>query len=198
MSSAHESAPFQGSVPSLLRKSVVKQQQPLPCWCATGPTTSAGRTHVFWQYPVATAVIKAELQRCLPTNNAPAITQPHPWFLHTPMGTVNQGVWDVVALAALNAIWRAQRYACKLHLTAREQQQQQQPGRPHAAENTRLTLVCIAAVEHFWSELNSFTCLYHNKLPRAWTQDIITPTHPYITIITNARGQDCLRVVRPA
>ena len=105
------------------------------------------------------------------------------------------GPWDIVALAALNAIWRAQRYACKLHLT--DEEQQQQPDGQLTLERARLTRVRIAAVEDFWSELNSFTILYRKKLPRAWSQSIITPTHPYICITTNTHGQHSLCLVRP-
>jgi hypothetical protein len=65
------------------------------------------RQHAFWDCPVAAAV-RQELQRGL--GAGVPLLQHHVWLLQVPDAAVQVAVWQVVGLAALEAMDRARRY----------------------------------------------------------------------------------------
>jgi hypothetical protein len=180
---------------------------PLACWCACGRVS---RTHLFWECCIAIAV-RTELQRCLPAT-APAINREHLWLLCVPSG-VSRHVWHIVALAALDAIHRNNRYLTSMCLAQHPAPaasaadgadaigHDHAHGQPRArASQQHLSTAASNAVETFWSNIHSFTSLHAYKPPNAWSRDtlISNPTHPYIrTIMTGEPAQPKLCIIRP-
>lgn len=143
--------------------------------CACGlPSTARRRPndwhHVFWECFVARAV-RAELQRCCP--GGADLTRRQLLLMQPPAGVLLE-VWQVVCLAALNAMWR-----CRAQPTARA-----------------VTLAAVIsrageAVDCFWSLLHDF--VRTGRYRQSWRRRM-TPAHPFLRF---AGAHAPLRVCRP-
>ena len=79
-------------------------------YCLCG-AQQPGRAHHFWHCPVAQAVVQHVVQQlpaawCTRPPNRPTLLMHHLWLMQPPPGPrpIHPGVWQVVCLAALNAI----------------------------------------------------------------------------------------------
>jgi hypothetical protein len=98
------------------------------CACGWAPSpglageaaADARREHVFWLCPVAVAV-RDLLQGHLPPGVS--LLPYHLWLLASPSPTVHPGVWSVVALAGLSAMFRSARFMASLSVSAAVQSQ---------------------------------------------------------------------------
>jgi len=75
------------------------------CPCGALPHSPAGRPHVFWDCPIATAIrdhITAVLPR--PPHGRPHLSREHIWLFRPPQPAIHQLLWDVICLAALGAM----------------------------------------------------------------------------------------------
>ena len=143
--------------------------------CACGLPSAQRRPpndwhHVFWECFVARAV-RTELQRCCPGGSA--LTRQQLFLMQPPAGVLLE-VWQVVCLAALNAMWR-----CRAQPTARA-----------------VTLAAAIqragdAVDCFWSLLHDFTRT--GRYRQSWRRRM-TPAHPFLRF---ARASAPLHVSRP-
>ena len=175
---------------------------PPPTTCCSG--ARAGRRHQFWDCPVAAAV-RRELERCMPRRQHRPLARRHVWLLLPPKrGDVEEQVWHVVCLAALNAMNHGQRMLtalrmgggslsgaaarrCRRHNTAPTAPT---PPAPTATDLQRQQ-ASAAAVAYFWSQLRSFVALYQRSLPKTWPP--LPAAHPFIGCVT--AGDSCsLRV----
>jgi hypothetical protein len=85
----------------------------------------------------------------------------HLWLAQAPDG-VQQCVWDVVALAALNAMERGRRYLRAKH-----------PRVTHLLERA-----CTRAVADFWASLHDFAGL--GEPPKGWGD--VSASHPLLAV----------------
>jgi hypothetical protein len=111
-----------------------------------------GRSHSFWACSAAQAVV-AEVQRIL--GPVPVLMREHFWLLRCPEG-VHSGVWLVVALAALHAMWGA---SCALMLPARR-------ARYVGPDAERVPHAAARALDAFWGFLREFVVL--GRPPDTW------------------------------
>ncbi|KAJ9504683.1 hypothetical protein QJQ45_013395, partial [Haematococcus lacustris] len=159
---------------------------------------SAMRRHTFWDCPLACAVVR-ELRRALPP--AVHLHTAHVWLAMSPCTThVHQGVWDVVCLAALGAMWRGRRVwwarqlAARDHAEAHALRQASLDELWHLADalpdaTPALSLrdrVCRYVVGDFWSQVQDFVALH--TIPHNWPAGNSIPhNHPFIC--THGDGQ---------
>ena len=144
----------------LVGNSHVRRSAPLcPCGAATAPSP---RAHCFWACPVAVAV-RAELDREV----GGAVTRADLWLARPPQG-IAPPVWDVVCLAAVEAIERG-RWSLPKGSAAGDTEEAALPaGGVHAA--------AVVAVASFWGALADFAAL--GVAPRGWGG--VAPNHPFL------------------
>lgn len=132
------------------------------------------RAHHFWSCPVAWAV-RRQMEGHLGT----PLAKHHVWLVEPPTGC-QPGPWDVVAMAALEAMERG-RLALRTATgggRVQQQQQQQQPP-PQAVEQA-----CLTAVARFWSTLQAFAAL---GVPECGWGDV-GPSHPILWVAEGRVG----------
>jgi hypothetical protein len=161
------------------------------CLCGEGETC---RAHAFWGCVVARTVID-EIQRALPAGS-PVLTREHVW-LHKPPPGMQQQPWDVVCLAALQAMDHGRRELTRLHLrspaapaataaagpallaapAAAAPQAAAAPAAaaaaapaaaPAQATGTQVLLATVRASESLWASLADFRALHQECMPRKW------------------------------
>lgn len=165
----------------------------------------AQRAHAFWSCPVAQSVVAA-VQGALPLPAGGALHCCHLWLCITPHPRVQQGVWDVVCLAALNAMQTGRKLLWKLGRERGEalaaggvQLTLQQAWGVGPAPPTVLQRAQRAAVAHFWANVQDFVQLH--RVPTRWEVGARLPSnHPFIAAEPGPRvaGQDGrIRVVLP-
>jgi hypothetical protein len=164
-------------------------QPPLPCLCGTGLVS---RTHHYWECPIATAVMQEVQLGWKPatttTTVAGSITREQLWMLHAPHRTTHD-IWQVVVLAALNAMDAGRRRLTSICMTAREQHHRHPTQQPQAtqarisATAEQLQLACVFATERFWSNLRDFAVLNHHRPPKRWVSQLSeSPAHPFFEV----------------
>jgi hypothetical protein len=123
------------------------------------------RQHAFWDCPVAMAV-REELQRGLGVQVQ--LKQHHLWLLQNPAPAVQVPVWQVVGLAALEAMDRARRFMWWTSC---------QPG---VSRGMALQQGVVRARSLLWLGLQDFTAEDHRQPPLNWRQ--VTDTHPFLSV----------------
>ena len=97
--------------------------------CVCGPSPSglpAGRHHHYWDCPVAQSVVEALKQQLFGGWCCGALRPYHVLLMERPRGvstacTLHKGVWQVVCLAAINAMDLGRRAACQLGVQQKKQ-----------------------------------------------------------------------------
>lgn len=97
--------------------------------CVCGPRPSglpAGRHHHYWDCPVAQSVSEAMMQQLSGGWCVGALRPYHVLLMERPRGvstarTLHKGVWQVVCLAAINAMDLGRRAACQLGVQQKKQ-----------------------------------------------------------------------------
>lgn len=164
-------------------------QPPLPCLCGRGPVS---RMHHFWECPIATAVMQeVQLGRnpaAAATTAASSITREQVWLLQAPP-RVSHDIWQVVVLAALNAMDVGRRRLTSVYMTANQQHPTNQPPpspeaqQRNSATAEQLQLACVFATERFWSNLRDFAVLNHCRPPKRWVSQLSSsPAHPFFEV----------------
>jgi len=150
------------------------------CPCGGEGCAVPDRLHHFWHCAVAVAV-RGELS----TSLGSTVTRRQLWLMDAPP-LINQDVWCVVALAALNAIWRARTVLCVPRTMASLPR--------NLRENPSALLAHAAglAVERFWAFMHDFASAH--SAPGAWRR-VLQANHPFLTFLSPA-GR--LHVNRPA
>ena len=136
--------------------------------CGCGEAEGAGREHLYADCRAAShvrAAVATELRGRFGLGGG-HLQRQHLWLAQPPVGALHQGVWDVVCLAALNAMDKA-----RILMWARQREQHQQPGAALADAAGK------QAVAHFWALLADFCGL--NKAPRRW-QEEVHGEHPFL------------------
>ena len=134
------------------------------CACG-GDVGDSPRMHHFWACPIAQAVVGA-----LSEVGGVAVSRDALWLAVCP-GGLQQGVWDVVCLAALTAIERGRRYA-------------RTRVRAHGPAATLVQRACACAVADLWGRLSGFVSL--QRVPkRGWAS--VPPEHPFVGLIDGRR-----------
>lgn len=169
------------------------------CVCEPGALVPDVRCHVFWECGMARAV-REEIQKGLPPQTSP-ITKQNMWLIQPPPG-VFAGVWRVVCLACVNAMWFGHRL---MHAKWRQGQQcDETPGPrqrtlydvwniPRDEAPAHVSMLVAQAGRHavyrFWSELQDFVNM--KKVPRRWCGKL-GPRHAFIAEC----GEGCLMLNR--
>jgi hypothetical protein len=154
-----------------------------PCCCGhqlTAAQVQRGdgtvhRQHAYWDCPVAQAV-REQLQRGL---GGREVSQWQLWLVQPPPG-VQQVVWRVVGMAALEAVDVGRRYMWSLSATAAAE--------AVAAGQRR-------AVTTFWMALEDFSHRGRRTPPRGW--DTVGAGHPFLAVQVVVPVPPRLRVVLP-
>jgi hypothetical protein len=181
-----------------------------PCPCGfTAPTTSlsteeqsfAWRLHHFWHCPIAQAVVE-EIRRALPLGTD--ISCAHLWLLRHPGGVSHDGVWGVVATAALAAMHSGRKYLISLHLNSRLPTV---PGQalitsyfaPTSPAPTSPPTALLRASQwvkgRFWCLLEDFAFV-NATIPTAWGAGPPTD-HPFLATTAPTHGTPRLMVHTP-
>ena len=161
------------------------EEDAAPCKCGL-PTV--GRRHCFWDCPVALAVRRAleAAAQLSPLAQHLPIRRWHVWLAEPPP-SVPEGLWHVVALAALQAMDHGRRMLVALCSPS------QDGGMGHqVAPPALLRRVCASAVHQLWAYIATFADLHATHLPRGWGQGVLSDTQPYLR--PRAQGQPGLRV----
>ena len=154
-----------------------QQGQQEPCLCGAGPP--ADRHHHYWACPVARGVIDTVSEALEAAGLLPApLSKATIWLGRAPPA-VHSGVWDVVCLAAVEAMDHGRRRMYAMST-----------GPPPA---TPLHVTCArSSVAHFWKLLADFTAL--RCAPDNWRRPL-PPTHPFLCYDP---ASSSFRVNRPA
>jgi len=146
------------------------------CQCTEGCST---RMHHFWECPVAHAII-SDIQQSLaafPPAAAHSVLQPrHIWLALRPCIAVHWGVWNVVVLAALNAMDKGRRALYRVQQRSREQHRE-----IPAALLVDIATRCARA--EFRGLLLDFVHLGMYK--GHWVTELraLGPTHPFLRVM---------------
>lgn len=174
--------------------------EPLPCLCNCGRVS---RTHHFWECPVAAAVVREVQLGLAAATPHGGITREHVWLAQPPPG-VHRGIWQVVVLAALNAMDAARRRLTSQCMPAIEQRKQlvklQRAHNPGAAQSPtrviaepeQLHLARVFAIERFWSGIEDFAHLNHQRPPKSWISQLNSATEyqPFFTLQEHEGADD--------
>jgi exonuclease III len=136
--------------------------------CGCDEAVGAGRGHVYADCRAASHVRAAVAGQLTGewSLGAGHLQRQHVWLAQRPVPTLHQGVWDVVCLAALNAMDSA-----RVLMWERQRQNQGQPGEALADAAGR------QAVARFWALLADFCGL--GMAPRRW-RDRVPSGHPFL------------------
>jgi hypothetical protein len=124
--------------------------------CACGAEGTHGRLHYFFECPVAKHLLR-ELQDAL---GRPGPVTPSMLFSASSPPECHAGVWQVVVLAATDAMWRAVRVGRRA-MQRRGRKTPAARAGPELAE--RLGRLAVA---HFWDRIADFSSL--RKTPAIW------------------------------
>ena len=136
--------------------------------CGCGEAEGAGREHLFADCRAAShvrAAVAAELRGRFGLGGS-HLQRQHLWLAQPPTGELHQGVWDVVCVAALNAMDKA-----RVTMWARQSEQHQAPSAALADAAGK------QAVAHFWALLADFCGL--NMAPQRWQAEV-SDEHPFL------------------
>ena len=154
-----------------------QQGQQRPCLCGAGPP--ADRHHHYWACPVARGVVDTVSEALAAAGLLPApLPKAAIWLARAPPA-VHSGVWDVVCLAAVDAMDHGRRRMFALST-----------GPPPASP---LHVICArSSVAHFWKLLADFAAL--RCAADAWRRQL-PPAHPFLCFDP---ASSSFRVNRPA
>jgi hypothetical protein len=124
--------------------------------CACGAEGTHGRLHYFFECPIARHLLQ-ELQDAL-GNSTPVTTRE--LFMAVSRPQCHAGVWQVVVLAATDAMWRAVKVGRRAMQRRGHTAPAARAGPELAARLGRL------AVAHFWDRIADFASL--RKTPALW------------------------------
>ena len=171
----------------LLGNTHLQREHPERCGCggyggSPGPHTCSPRAHHFWECPVAKAVVEQI------TNHVPGpLTRAHLWLVEAPP-SVQQCVWDVVALAAITAMERA-RVGLRAAMGRTSSAASGGAGPDQQAPPAPIEVAKARAVLEFWQRLRGFAEL---GVPRKGWEGV-GPDHPILSV----SGDGCMRCVQP-
>jgi hypothetical protein len=158
-------------------------RQPCPCgFQLTDAQYRAGdgrqhQQHAFWDCPVAQAV-REQLQRGLGV----PLQQRHVWLVVAPEPGVQRVVWQVVALAALEAMEAGRRAVWRRH----------HQGVDAAGAVAQARMVAVAA---FWLAVSDFGGSQRRVPRRGW--EGVGQHHPFLAVRQQGDVVPCLAVVLP-
>jgi hypothetical protein len=139
------------------------------------------RQHAFWDCPAAQAV-RAELQRVL---GVIQLQQWHLWLARAPSPTVQQPVWTIVSLAALEAMDFSRR--CMWSLFKDE-------GNVYSRDQL-LAVVSQKSVAQFWLLLHDFAS---ESRPAEWSGwHTVGDNHLFLSVTVQIPKKPVVRVARP-
>ena len=190
---------------------------PHACPCGglpEGSAPAATMRHVFWECPVASAVVEAVHVACAscPSQVGGSAAAPCPplecravWLMQAPgWSRVHRGVWQLVCLAALEAMDLGRRKLVAMHcasLPVHDAQGLRQvtlheawglPA-PRGAAVPPVQRAGRWAVAKFWSLLSDFASL--RRLPAGWGT-VPLGDHPFLVRCAGGDGQDDFVEVR--
>ena len=134
---------------------------------AAGETCSCGfvcpgRVHHFWDCPVAEAVLSA-VRSGMPPGTI--LTRKHVWLGRVPGCQIDRGVWQVVAVAALEAMAKGRSRLIREKLSG---EAGDPPTHPPGAEAT--AAAGAHAAQSFWTSLQEYVSMRH--WPRGWEHSL--------------------------
>jgi hypothetical protein len=127
--------------------------------CACGAEGTHGRLHYFFECPIAKDLLQ-ELQDALGSSSP---LTPAELFKSSSPPVCHSGVWQVVVLAATDALWRAVKTGRRAIQRRRHRAPAARAGPDLAARLGRL------AVAHFWDRIADFTSL--QRAPAMWREE---------------------------
>lgn len=154
--------------------------------CACGTAVGPGRPHLYWDCPVAQAVV-AVLDRGLQRLASPPLQRAHVWLARPPTAGLHSKLWLVITQAALMGMDKGQRSLTAFKLGALE------PGGRSLPWPIQEQIACRVAVATFWDMLTDFSCL--TSAGTGWLQNV-SATHPFLRAQRDAGGQVSLVVRR--
>jgi hypothetical protein len=145
--------------------------------CPCGHAGPVGWQHHFWECPAARRVASAVGAR-LPAGTP--LTRRHLWLMCAPPG-VRVDAWRVVALCALQGMWRARGVLVAPRLAGGAAA----PMPPGLVERAG-----AAGVAHFWDLLEEFARV--GRPPQSWRR-LLGAAHPFLRFPRPAGGLEVLR-----
>jgi hypothetical protein len=157
--------------------------EPCACGLAVGP----GRQHLFWDCPVAQAVVDVVNQGLQARGPCSPVQQVHIWMARRPSASLHTKLWLVISQAALLGMNKGQRTLTALKLAASA------PGGRHLPGPIREMIAGRVAVATFWDMLADFAGLTSASQP--WIPHV-PAHHPFFQLHTSPAGVRSLRVRR--
>jgi hypothetical protein len=149
----------------------VRYQQLTGATCACG-AVGQGRAHAFWDCPVAAAVVGA-VRSQLPQGTV--LRREHFWLGRPPVGRLDQGVWEVVAVAAVAAMLSGlKRLSAWAHTSGGGRGARH---RPPPCMDQRAGAAARQAVVAFWAFLQDFAVVQRG--PEQWVEGLPL-SHPFL------------------
>jgi hypothetical protein len=152
----------------------------------------AWRDHHYWLCPLAQAIVSSISKALLPPLNI-TLECHHFWLLSPPHTSIHEGVWSVIATAAIAAMDTARRYMIKCHLedTERHSSQHLITDFFHLTHPTHVRISPLSrasrfAASRFWALVRDFAEL-NPSVPSSWVEEKTKlQGHP---ILSSADGQ---------
>ena len=153
--------------------------------CSCGNTALTDRLHHFWDCPPAKAVRTAIVAAAASAGHPlPELDRAHIWLARSPPG-MHQGVWDVVALAAVGAMDKARRFMWA---------QRTDPTTHMQSGPILASMGAMRAVATFWELLQDFAAI--GRIPAGPADGPALGTaHPFLCL--PAPGARSVRVRVP-
>ena len=152
----------------------------------------AWRDHHYWLCPLAQTIVSS-ISQALPNTHNINLECHHIWLLSPPHHSIHQGVWSVVATAAIAAMDSARRYMIKCHLEDVDQPQAQslitdffhssQPSLPTPVRLSPLSRASRFATFRLWALVRDYADL-NPLVPSSWVADKLKlHGHPILSSI---------------
>ena len=155
--------------------------------CACGTAVGPGRPHLYWDCPVAQAVV-AVLDKGLQGLASPPVQRAHVWLARLPCVGLHSKLWLIISQAALLGMDKGQRTLTAFKLGALE------PGGRVLPWPLQEQIACRVAAATFWDMLTDFSCLTPPGTP--WLQ-WVPAHHPFLRVEQATGGNLSLTVHRP-
>jgi hypothetical protein len=146
--------------------------------CACGTAVGPGLPHLYWDCPVAQAVV-AVLDKGLQSIASPPVQRVHVWLARRPSVALHSKVWLVVSQAALLGMDKGRRTLTAFKLGALE------PGGRSLPWPIQEQIACRVAVATFWDMLTEFKSL--TPTDARWLQHV-PANHPFLRVQRQAGG----------
>lgn len=151
------------------------------CLCEAGVLVCDVRKHMFWECMIAKEV-RRMMQTSLPST-VQVLTPAHVWLMQRPNPDIHVGVWRVVCMAALNAMWHGHKCMMAMHgarVSHEKKPRQMTLYDVWGLPSSHIGIVVNAsrmAIARFWSELQDFVQLV--KVPKRWIGKV-GANHPFV------------------